>query len=113
MLSEMTERGPDSAGMAVYRDPNEAGCKVTVLAQDSEFDWEKFEKSVNTNFLVNKFYVNQNHAVLSLNSSLDKVQDWLHDNWKDLSVTSAGSNIEIFKGKGNPADFIDNLILKI
>jgi amidophosphoribosyltransferase len=112
MLSEMTERGPDSAGMAVYRDPNEAGCKVTVLAQDSEFDWENFEKSVHTNFSVDKFYVNQNHAVLSLSSSLDKVQDWLHDNWKDLSVTSAGSNIEIFKGKGNPADFIEQFDIK-
>lgn len=33
MLSEMTERGPDSAGMAVYRDPNERGCKITVLTQ--------------------------------------------------------------------------------
>ncbi|MGB1150355.1 MAG: amidophosphoribosyltransferase, partial [Candidatus Pseudothioglobus sp.] len=102
MLSEMTERGPDSAGMAVYRDPNESGCKVTVLAQEVNFDWEKFEESVHSNFSVIKFYLNQNHAVLSLEASLNEVEDWLQLNWKQLSVTSAGSNIEIFKGKGNP-----------
>ena len=56
MLSEMTERGPDSAGMAVYRDPNESGCKVTVLAQEVNFDWEKFEESVHSNFSVIKFF---------------------------------------------------------
>ena len=107
MLSEMTERGPDSAGMAVYRDPNESGCKVTVLAQEVNFDWEKFEESVHSNFSVIKFYLNQNHAVLSLEATLNEVEDWLQLNWKQLSVTSAGSNIEIFKGKGNPSDFIE------
>ena len=107
MLSEMTERGPDSAGMAVYRDPNESGCKVTVLAQEVNFDWEKFEESVHSNFSVIKFYLIQIHAVLSLDASLNVVEYWLQLNWKQLSVTSAGSNIEIFKGKGNPSDFIE------
>ena len=112
MLSEMTERGPDSAGMAVYRDPNEKGCKVTVLAQDADFDWADFENAVSSNFSVIKFYVNQNHAVLSLGASLNEVEAWLHDNWNALSVTSAGSNIEIFKGKGNPSDFIEQFDIK-
>jgi len=112
MLSEMTERGPDSAGMAVYRNPNKSGCKVTVLAQEVDFDWENFEKSVNTNFSVIKFFINQNHAVLSLEASLDEVKDWLQLNWTQLSVTSAGSNIEIFKGKGNPSDFIEQFDIK-
>ena len=112
MLSEMTERGPDSAGMAVYRDPNEKGCKVTVLAQDTDFDWADFENAVSSNFSVIKFYVNQNHAVLSLGASLNEVEAWLHDNWNALSVTSAGSNIEIFKGKGNPSDFIEQFDIK-
>ena len=107
MLSEMTERGPDSAGMAVYRDPNDKGCKVTVLSQKLDFDWASFEKSVNSNFFLKKFTVTQNHAVLSLDNSLNEVEEWLALNWSDLSVTSAGTNIEIFKGKSNPADFIE------
>jgi len=112
MLSEMTERGPDSAGMAVYRDPNDKGCKVTVLSQKLDFDWASFEKSVNSNFFLKKFTVTQNHAVLSLDNSLNEVEEWLALNWSDLSVTSAGTNIEIFKGKGNPADFIEQFDIK-
>ena len=74
MLSEMTERGPDSAGMAVYRDPNDKGCKVTVLSQKLDFDWASFEKAVNSHFSLNKFTVTQNHAVLSLDNSLSEVE---------------------------------------
>ena len=112
MLSEMTERGPDSAGMAVYRDPNDKGCKVTVLSQKLDFAWASFEKAVNSHFSLNKFNVTQNHAVLSLDNSLSEVEHWLASNWTDLSVTSAGTNIEIFKGKGNPADFIKQFDIK-
>ena len=112
MLSEMTERGPDSAGMAVYRDPNDKGCKVTVLSQKLDFDWASFEKAVSSHFSLNKFTVTQNHAVLSMNNSLSEVEQWLASNWTDLSVTSAGTNIEIFKGKGNPADFIKQFDIK-
>ena len=112
MLSEMTERGPDSAGMAVYRDPNDKGCKVTVLSQKLDFDWASFEKAVSSHFSLNKFTVTQNHAVLSLDNSLSEVEHWLASNWTDLSVTSAGTNIEIFKGKGNPADFIKQFDIK-
>ncbi|MDA9801951.1 glutamine amidotransferase family protein [Candidatus Pseudothioglobus singularis] len=112
MLSEMTERGPDSAGMAVYRDPNDKGCKVTVLSQKLDFDWASFEKAVNSHFSLNKFTVTQNHAVLSLDNSLSEVEHWLASKWTDLSVTSAGTNIEIFKGKGNPADFIEQFDIK-
>ena len=112
MLSEMTERGPDSAGMAVYRDPNDKGCKVTVLAPKLDFDWASFEKSVKSHFSLKKFTVTQNHAVFSLGNALDEVEEWLGLNWSDLSVTSAGTNIEIFKGKGNPADFIEQFDIK-
>ena len=112
MLSEMTERGPDSAGIAVYRDPNDKGCKITVLAENLDFDWSVLEESLKANFALKKIMVTQNHAVLTLDSVISEVQDWLNENWKELSVTSAGTNIEIFKGKGNPADFIEQFDIK-
>ena len=112
MLSEMTERGPDSAGIAVYRDPNDKGCKITVLAENLDFDWSVLEESLKANFALKKIMVTQNHAVLTLDSAISEVQDWLNENWKELSITSAGTNIEIFKGKGNPADFIEQFDIK-
>ncbi len=112
MLSEMTERGPDSAGIAVYRNPQEDGCKITVLAQQQDFDWGALEAAISNNFSLRYITVTRNHAVLSLDSEIDEVQDWMKDNWSNLSITSAGTNIEIFKGKGNPAEFIDQFDIK-
>ncbi len=112
MLSEMTERGPDSAGIAVYRNPQEDGCKITVLAQQPDFDWSTLETAVSNHFSLRDITVTRNHAVLCLDSAIEDVQDWMSDNWSDLSITSAGTNIEIFKGKGNPAEFIDQFDIK-
>ena len=112
MLSEMTERGPDSAGIAVYRNPQENGCKITVLAQHQDFDWGALEVAISNHFSLRDITVTRNHAVLSLDSEIDDVQVWMRDNWSDLSITSAGTNIEIFKGKGNPAEFIDQFDIK-
>jgi glutamate synthase domain-containing protein 1 len=112
MLSEMTERGPDSAGIAVYRNPQDDGCKITVLAQQQDFDWSALEGSISSKFSLRSISITRNHAVLSLDSAIDDVQNWVNDNWSDLSITSAGTNIEIFKGKGNPAEFIDQFDIK-
>jgi amidophosphoribosyltransferase len=112
MLSEMTERGPDSAGIAVYRNPKKDGCKITVLAQQQDFDWGVLEDAIKSKFALKNISITRNHAVLSLDSEIDEVQDWINENWIDLSITSAGINIEIFKGKGNPAEFIDQFDIK-
>ena len=112
MLSEMTERGPDSAGIAVYRNPQDDGCKITVLAQHKDFDWSTLEDAISSKFSLRSISITRNHAVLSLDSAIDDVQNWVNDNWSDLSITSAGTNIEIFKGKGNPAEFIDQFDIK-
>jgi len=41
MLVQMNDRGPDSAGVAVYRDPAPAGsCKLTLQHEDPGYDFE-------------------------------------------------------------------------
>src|SRR2546425_4770694 len=40
MLVQMSDRGPDSAGVALYREPAPAGCsKLTLYSTDECFDW--------------------------------------------------------------------------
>ncbi len=112
MLSEMTERGPDSAGMAVYRDPHESGCKVTVLAEGLNFDWSVLESAIKVVFVLSKISVTHNQAVLFVDAPIVDVQHWLDRNYPELSITSAGTNIEIFKGKGDPLDFIEKFDVK-
>ncbi len=39
MLVEMSDRGPDSAGIAIYRDPvPDSSCKLTLHAAGA-YDW--------------------------------------------------------------------------
>ena len=40
MLSELNDRGPDSAGVAIYRDPAPAGAsKVSLFSPDPRYEW--------------------------------------------------------------------------
>src|SRR2546428_3562443 len=42
MLVQMSDRGPDSAGVALYREPAPTGStKLTLYSTDDDFDWSK------------------------------------------------------------------------
>src|ERR1700693_2298500 len=44
MLVQMSDRGPDSAGVAVYRNPAPPGLtKLTLYSADDEYDWSPLE----------------------------------------------------------------------
>jgi len=44
MLVEMSSRGPDSAGVAIYRNPVESGqTKFSLAHDDPDFSWETLE----------------------------------------------------------------------
>ena len=49
MLGQMGDRGPDSAGVAVYRDPAPAGSsKVTLFSPDPRQDWAALHAALET-----------------------------------------------------------------
>ena len=42
MLVQMSDRGPDSAGVALYRDPAPAGqSKLSLFSLDPAYDWDR------------------------------------------------------------------------
>ena len=108
MLVEMTERGPDSAGIAIYDGSATDGeVRITVLSTDPNFSWEQFKKEVRAVFgESSKIEMNSNHAVLTLQAEAKTVQGWLRHNHPELYMTSSGTNITIFKEKGLPVDVI-------
>ena len=108
MLVEMTERGPDSAGIAVYDgDATEGEVRITVLSTDPDFSWDQFKSEVIQVFGASStIEMNSNHAVMTLQADARKVQSWLHDNHPELYMTSSGTNITIFKEMGLPKDVI-------
>jgi glutamate synthase domain-containing protein 1 len=113
MLAEMTDRGPDSAGAAIYHDAVAHGdAKVTVLAEDPQFRWEQLTQDLQQEFGKDaSLAVHRDQAVLKIHASPAAVQQWLLANHPELRINSAGEAIEIFKGKGSPKEFIKNFDL--
>lgn len=113
MLAEMTDRGPDSAGAAIYHDPVARGdAKLTVLAEDPAFSWENLTQELQQAFGKDAAVaVHRDQAVLKIDASPEEVQRWLLQNHPELRINSAGESIEIFKGKGSPNEFIKNFDL--
>ena len=108
----MSERGPDSAGVAIYRNPVEAGAsKLTVVSDDADYDWNALTASLEQSFNNAANEVRVNHAVLVLPTETSAAQDWLEQNHPKLRITSAGSAIEIFKEKGLPGEFAERFRL--
>ena len=108
MLVEMTERGPDSAGIAIYDGgATEGEVRITVLSTNPDYSWEQFKKEVRKVFgESSKIEMNSNHAVLILQAEARTVQGWLHHNHPELYMTSSGTNITIFKEMGLPVDVL-------
>ncbi len=107
MLVEMSDRGPDSAGIALYRDPVPASsCKLTLHAAN-RCDWDALRTEMAANLQADvKLDVRASHAVVVIAASAASVQDWLGTQHPELRIMSAGSAIEIYKEKGLPVEFV-------
>lgn len=110
MLIAMTERGPDSAGMAVFTAPLADGRRKLSLysgagARGSAFDWEGFEQRIRVDFdALAALSFKGNHAVLVVAKPPAEVRAWIRANVPALQVLSAGSAIDLYKDVGLPAD---------
>ena len=113
MLVEMTERGPDSAGIAIYRKPVPAGSvKLTVLAPNDAYDWHEFEKQSAKQLDDSmEMEIYANHAVLKLHIEPDGIYDWFFSHFPELHINSSGTTIEVFKDKGLPINVLNRFDL--
>ena len=51
MLSQLSDRGPDSAGVAVYREPAPSGAsKVSLFSPDPHYEWGRVRDGLATAF---------------------------------------------------------------
>lgn len=112
MLSQMGERGPDSAGVAMYNDPSigSAASKLTVQSDDSEI-LEKFIQAAKAEFPASSVRANGSHRVIEAKVVAAEMEHWVRDSWPQIRVMSAGNRIEIFKEKGHPDEFAKNYAL--
>lgn len=106
MLIEMTSRGPDSAGVAIYRNPVAEGQIKFSLAHDSsEHDWstlaDSLARALNCSTTITQ---KDTHAILITDGEEQAVQNWLAQNAADVRVVGRGNSVEIFKETGLPEE---------
>jgi methylamine---glutamate N-methyltransferase subunit A len=113
MLAQMNDRGPDSAGVAIYREPAPPGSsKLTLFSADPLEDWEAIAGD-----LMNAFggspepEVRANHAVLVVDAEAADAEAWIRRTHPELRVMSAGQTIEIYKETGLPKEFVGQYAL--
>ena len=108
MLEQMCDRGPDSAGVAVYRDAAPSGAsKLTLFSADPLQDWEALAEALGNAFGGSPaLEVRASHAVLVVNAEAPEAEAWVRSFHPELRVMSAGRTIEIYKEVGRPEEFV-------
>jgi amidophosphoribosyltransferase len=109
MLLGMTERGPDSAGMAVFGDLVGASARKIslysgLMEHGEHFDWTDLADALN-DALGDKASVKPsgNHAVLTTGLDPAVVRHWLKERHPKLHILSTGRAIDLYKDIGTPA----------
>jgi amidophosphoribosyltransferase len=103
MLAELSDRGPDSAGFAVYGKETAGITKICAVARTDVVDWahiaERLAKGVGASVTVDEI---EDHAIFKTFGDGGTARKWLIDNVPEVTVLSQGQSIEIFKGVGDP-----------
>jgi glutamate synthase domain-containing protein 1 len=104
LLVLMDVRGPDSAGVAVYRDPAPSGwSKLTLYSADPAMDWASLGLQVTS--------TRAGHAVVLAEGDADEAEARVRAQHAELRVMSAGRVVEIYKEVGRPRAFAEAFAL--
>ena len=106
ILIGMTERGPESAGMAVFTSAVAAGRrKFSVYSGTASAPWIPFETAAVRDLGADTMVHGQaNHAVLETAAAPDTVRAWLLANYPAYHLLSVGQSIDLYKDTGSPAE---------
>ena len=107
MLEQMSDRGPDSAGVALYRDGETEVAKITLYNSSLEYDWAELAKDAATDLNVSVDVERiSSHAILRAPVESSALRRWIESNRPDLRIMSSGNTLEIFKEVGLPSDVL-------
>ncbi|MEY4695948.1 MAG: hypothetical protein RIT14_376 [Pseudomonadota bacterium] len=106
MLITMTDRGPDSAGIAIYGRPEKGRAKLTVQSAAPDTDFATLADDLGRAIAAKVTgQVKDTHMVLELpEDRLDAARHAMRDLRPGAKVMSAGEGIEIYKEVGLPKD---------
>ncbi|MBN1527993.1 MAG: hypothetical protein JW895_02970 [Thermoleophilaceae bacterium] len=108
MLLQLSDRGPDSAGVAFYRDPAPAGSSKLSLFGPPGCAWDALAREVGAG----EPELRGSHAVLVVDMQAEAAEAWVRERHPELRVMSAGQAIEIYKEAGPPREFVERFGLR-
>ncbi|WP_045491852.1 class II glutamine amidotransferase [Pseudomonas sp. StFLB209] len=106
MLEAMTDRGPDSAGFAIYGDEVADGwVKLTLQATTEGYDFAGLVDGVKSKLDAElDWFQNASAIVLKIKAEEAAVRTVLAELAPSVRIMSAGQSIEILKGMGLPRE---------
>ncbi|MEE4740302.1 glutamine amidotransferase family protein [Pseudomonas alliivorans] len=106
MLEAMTDRGPDSAGFAIYGDEVADGwIKLTLQATTEAYDFKTLIAAIEGKLNVPlDWFQNASAVVLKVKAEEAAVRALLAQLAPTVRIMSAGQSIEILKGMGLPRE---------
>ena len=108
MLITMSDRGPDSAGIAIYGEPSKEESKITVQSSNHSEDFDVLENIYEQEAWDNvRLFRKDNHAVITTDTvHLKNILTYINDHMSNLRIMSIGNSVEIYKETGLPAEVI-------
>jgi amidophosphoribosyltransferase len=109
MLVGMTERGPSSAGLAVYTAPvTEPRHKLSLYSGENTVDWSDLLARLAAGLgSTHEISSHGNHAVLTSTADPHRIAGWLASHEPGVVVLSVGQSIDLYKDVGAPADIAE------
>jgi amidophosphoribosyltransferase len=110
MLIGMTERGPDSAGLAVFTQPLPASeRKISVYSglteAGADFNWAGLGHELKSHLGASVAVQSQNnHAILTSALDPEVIKRWIKEHHPKLHLLSTGRSIDLYKDIGTPGE---------
>jgi glutamate synthase domain-containing protein 1 len=114
MLTCMSERGPDSAGLAAFAPAAADGPRrYSLLSAEPHFDWDLVVQALEQKSLEKPsddgplLEASGRHAILEVSTAPAELGAWLHEHFPQIHVLSAGRSIQVYKDEGLPAEIAE------
>ena len=112
MLVTMSDRGPDSAGIAIYGRPMPGRIKITVQTSNPEQDLSALSSDLAGAGMMSSVEVKDTHAVIDTTADPAAIRAFLASRHPHVRVMSTGESIEIYKEVGLPKDVVSRFDLR-
>ena len=109
MMNNMSTRGPDSAGFAIYSTERKKKYKYSICYNKNNI--KEIKKNLSKEIKDAKIKIISDHFVLETSLKPVTVISIIKS-YNNLNLVGYGSSIEIFKQVGNPRDVVNNFSLK-